>query len=176
MADSRDGVKAPSIKDLDEAQRSALLAFRAQHGRQWRADLASGWARAAYPGYLQQIRNEFGPEWLYGLKDPAYQLRVVLATADGCEGVFTAALDKAAEVEQGRITWSPREPDGETVRVDIWRANGSEAEHCELDGDTWRAIEDADRDVALWSAVLLGADLEAAVQEVREEVRAGARP
>lgn len=61
--------KAPSIWDLDEGQRAALLEFREQNGRNWKSKLLSGWTRAAFPGHLQAIRNQFGPEWLNSVKD-----------------------------------------------------------------------------------------------------------
>lgn len=56
--------KRPSLADLTPEQRDALIAFAQEHGRNWKAALISGWLRAAFPGYLQQIRNSFGPEWL----------------------------------------------------------------------------------------------------------------
>lgn len=50
--------------DLTEEQAAALEAFAAQHGADWRRKLNDGWLRAAYPGPLQQVRNQFGPTWL----------------------------------------------------------------------------------------------------------------
>jgi hypothetical protein len=49
---------------LTSEQEAALIAFAARHGRRWRSILAQGWERAAYPGPLQEIRNQFGPSWL----------------------------------------------------------------------------------------------------------------
>jgi hypothetical protein len=51
--------------DLTPAQAAALQAFAKQHGDNWREPLVLGWMQAAYPGALQQIRNQFGPTWLY---------------------------------------------------------------------------------------------------------------
>lgn len=59
--------KRPSLADLTPEQRGALIAFAQEHGRNWKATLLAGWLRAAFPGYLQQIRNSFGPEWLMKL-------------------------------------------------------------------------------------------------------------
>jgi hypothetical protein len=51
---------------LTNEQEAALIAFAALHGRRWKSVLAEGWQRAAYPGPLQEIRNQFGPSWLAG--------------------------------------------------------------------------------------------------------------
>lgn len=51
-------------------QTAALLEFAKQHGPNWKEDLAAGWQRAAYPGPLQQVRNQLGPEWLEGYQLP----------------------------------------------------------------------------------------------------------
>jgi len=56
--------KRPSLAELTPEQREALITFARKHGRGWKAALVAGWLRAAFPGYLQQIRNDFGPEWL----------------------------------------------------------------------------------------------------------------
>lgn len=45
-------------------QATALLAFASEHGDDWKRILSAGWIRAAFPGYLQQVRNAFGPDWL----------------------------------------------------------------------------------------------------------------
>jgi len=56
--------KRPSLADLTPERRSALIAFAREHGRGWKSVLLAGWLRAAFPGYLQQIRNSHGPAWL----------------------------------------------------------------------------------------------------------------
>lgn len=50
-------------------QLAALDAFRLRQGRKWKALLRFAWGSGIWPagaasGYLQQLRNQFGPEWL----------------------------------------------------------------------------------------------------------------
>jgi hypothetical protein len=57
-------------RDLTPEQTAAIEAFAQEHGghqaqRKWREALSDGWMRAAYPGPLQQVRNQFGPMWLF---------------------------------------------------------------------------------------------------------------
>ncbi len=64
-------------QELTEAQRLAVLAYAAEHGRNWKSDLSADWMRAAarvrgeHSGELQQVRNTLGPSWLrrVSLKD-----------------------------------------------------------------------------------------------------------
>lgn len=53
-----------SFAPLTPEQLAALRGFAAEHGRTWKAKLGLGWARAAYPGPLQALRNSHGPAWL----------------------------------------------------------------------------------------------------------------
>ncbi|SEI14545.1 hypothetical protein [Paraburkholderia hospita] len=50
----------------------ALVKFRSENGRTWKHKLLSGWLRAAFPGELQRLRNDFGPEWLTRVKDSEF--------------------------------------------------------------------------------------------------------
>lgn len=50
-------------------QLAALDRFRLRQGRKWKALLRFAWGSGIYPGgadsgYLQQLRNLLGPEWL----------------------------------------------------------------------------------------------------------------
>ena len=56
--------KKATLQDLTIEQAAALTEFRLKNGPDWKEKLAAGWMKAAYPGPLQQIRNNFGPEWL----------------------------------------------------------------------------------------------------------------
>lgn len=56
------------LDKLESDQRFALLDFKAKHGTGWRSKLLLGWERASFPGVLQRIRNELGPEWLATVK------------------------------------------------------------------------------------------------------------
>lgn len=161
--------QSASINDLDPAQRVALISFRAQNGRNWKQKLLDGWLRAAYPGHLQAIRNQFGPEWLAEVKDvPTYRLNVVLKSADGCEGTFCVSLNgRGVPDRESPIVWTPREPDEHTVSAAFRRYSGDElqAEHA-VDGDFWRAVEDGDLEDDLYESMLKGAPLDDAVEAV----------
>lgn len=62
----------PSLSQLPPDLLGALVKFRSENGRTWKHKLLSGWLRAAFPGELQRLRNEFGPEWLTGVKDSEF--------------------------------------------------------------------------------------------------------
>lgn len=158
--------KNPSIDDLNAGQRAALMTFRAQNGRSWKQKLLDGWQRAAYPGALQQIRNQFGPEWLTKLRHvPDYRLDVSVKTADGCVGTYSVSLGNRGQPKDGPITWFPREPDAETDSVTIKCYDGDELkQEYVTDGDLWRALEDGDLHEELWDNVLKGLPLAEAIE------------
>lgn len=60
------------LECLTPEQREALIHFRNTHGRSWKTLLLQGWERSKYPGPLQQIRNQYGPEWLAKLPLSAF--------------------------------------------------------------------------------------------------------
>ncbi len=62
------------LDQLEGGQLEALSRFRDEAGPRWRAKLLAGWIRAAYPGHLQAIRNQLGPEWLATVKDDHFRL------------------------------------------------------------------------------------------------------
>lgn len=69
--DAASGISNAQVATLSLLQLEAIRVFRTLKGRSWKAELNSCWSRASYPGLgaqhaavLQQIRNEFGPEWL----------------------------------------------------------------------------------------------------------------
>ncbi|MDH0342041.1 hypothetical protein [Chromobacterium haemolyticum] len=159
-------VARSSIDDLDHAQRAALITFRAQNGRSWKQKLNDGWLKAAYPGPLQQIRNQFGPEWLANLKHvPTYRLDVTLLAVDGSEGHFSVSLDAQGRAAESVATWSPQKPDVETESVTIQCYDGDElkAEHV-ADGDFWRELESGGHSEELWDSVLKGLPLAEAIE------------
>lgn len=49
-------------------QMKALREFAAKNGRNWKSELNRLWFSGGTYGYLQQIRNEFGPRWLMNLR------------------------------------------------------------------------------------------------------------
>lgn len=64
------GGVASNPSELTEAQRRAVLAYAAEHGRNWKSDLRADWMRASarvggeHSAELQQVRNTLGPSWL----------------------------------------------------------------------------------------------------------------
>lgn len=63
--------------ELNEGQRSAVATFADANGRDWKDKLHALWGNGNYrsrgidtnqAALLQQVRNEFGPEWLSGVK------------------------------------------------------------------------------------------------------------
>lgn len=58
-----------TLEDLDKDQADALLIFATDNGRYWKQALREAWMTGNYSGFagsgfLQQIRNNYGPEWL----------------------------------------------------------------------------------------------------------------
>jgi hypothetical protein len=56
--------KKATLQDLTMEQAAALTEFRLNNGPDWKEKLLAGWMIAAFPGPLQQIRNDLGPAWL----------------------------------------------------------------------------------------------------------------
>jgi hypothetical protein len=61
------------LDQLEAGQLEALSRFREESGARWKSKLLAGWVRAAYPGHLQAIRNQLGPEWLATVKDEHFR-------------------------------------------------------------------------------------------------------
>ena len=66
----------PEPLALTREQRAAVLSFEQKHGDDWKDKLSSAWTTGKYKGMdkeqsasLQQVRNNFGPEWLADLKE-----------------------------------------------------------------------------------------------------------
>lgn len=49
---------------LSAEQLAALTEYAERKGRYWKNDLNLAWYNASESGYLQEIRNQFGPSWL----------------------------------------------------------------------------------------------------------------
>ena len=64
--------KTKTIYTLDADQLAALRTFADANGRDWKFKLNHAWSSGRYReyngtdnyGYLQQVRNTFGPSWL----------------------------------------------------------------------------------------------------------------
>ena len=63
------------IKKPNAEQRAALRDYAARNGRDWKRKLSDDWSRAGSARFdrdrwslLQQVRNQFGPSWLYKVK------------------------------------------------------------------------------------------------------------
>jgi len=61
-------------------QVTAVIAYAKEKGKDWKAKLNADWLRAAamikgrHSPLLQQVRNQFGPEWLAKFDGRRYQL------------------------------------------------------------------------------------------------------
>jgi hypothetical protein len=63
-------------KQISKEQLDALVMFAAEYGVRWKSSLRHAWETGDYEGFehsgwLQTVRNEFGPSWLvrFNLKD-----------------------------------------------------------------------------------------------------------
>lgn len=65
--------RANAVPELTDDQRAAVVAFRDANGRDWKDKLGALWMNGSYSrrgidmdqaALLQQVRNQFGPEWL----------------------------------------------------------------------------------------------------------------
>lgn len=52
------------MKQPTPQQLAALRKYARENGRSWKTQLASDWLAGRTEGYLQQVRNQFGPSWL----------------------------------------------------------------------------------------------------------------
>lgn len=97
MKKPREGKVSAGLKDAQPGRRHGptdeqlcvLEAFRAAHGRHWKARLRDLWLTgrdAARPGgaLLRQIRNTFGPRWLQEYQPGAWTPPPVHSTAAAC--------------------------------------------------------------------------------------------
>lgn len=62
----------PEPNELDDDMVRALLAWRADHGRYWKHELAKAWLNGQDEHYrlgqsLRRVRNTCGPTWLADL-------------------------------------------------------------------------------------------------------------
>lgn len=58
------------------AQRAALAAYAAIHGRRWKFALNQDWMNARSTGELHVLRNSHGPSWLAAYKLPVADQQV----------------------------------------------------------------------------------------------------
>lgn len=62
---------ARTLDELNPEQQAAIRRFAAAHGRGWKTLLAKAWSRdqlVADAVLLRQVRNQFGPRWLSGVR------------------------------------------------------------------------------------------------------------
>lgn len=104
-------------------------------------------------------------------------VRVTLSTADSCTGTQIYGLKPSYyPVTIEEIEWEPQEPDAETVSVEVEVCFDSGAHFVDLDGDQFRALEEAGKFDAFLGALARENPDEA--DEILREVSAapGARP
>jgi hypothetical protein len=87
-----------ALLELDPQEREAIIQFRQEHGRRWKHHLLQGWMRAAFPGPLQRVRNNFGPEWLARVKEADFLKRsTVKENKSGAEDSSTPTAAQARQ-------------------------------------------------------------------------------
>ncbi len=110
-----------ALDELNTEQRAAIIQFRERFGRNWKSKLMAGWLRAAYPGALQQIRNELGPEWLVKVKESDFKTEMeeghkqlpemcLIFVADAEPGSYVRAV-KRGESGSFATTYDVADPD-----------------------------------------------------------------
>lgn len=62
-----------ALSQLTDEQRNAIVAFREQHGRNWKAKLGSLWLSPRSQGHLHVVRNTLGPEWLQSVREADFK-------------------------------------------------------------------------------------------------------
>jgi hypothetical protein len=72
-------MKKPKLSDLAPEQAFALHLWQSYQGRNWKTVLETSWTISTYLWgfpeqncYLQQIRNQKGPQWLRTLPDSEF--------------------------------------------------------------------------------------------------------
>ena len=83
------------MKNPTMEQTKALLEFAHMHGPAWKEKLAEGWERSAYPGLLQEVRNDLCPEWLAEMTLPTLYETTEYSVCQGC--LFFLAYDDVPE-------------------------------------------------------------------------------
>jgi hypothetical protein len=95
-----------TYQDLTPEQSDALEAFALEHdklgGVGWRLKLGEGWACAAYPGPLQQVRNSHGGQWLTEVY--AWRWRATVPSWE--RPTFDPVTGHPSEPSEGAARWS----------------------------------------------------------------------
>lgn len=85
-------------------QLAALIAFANKHGKEWKDRLLDGWRHSDYPGALQQVRNQLGPEWLATFELPEEEVPVPPASPEELRAYLEVSRDRAyLEVSREKI-------------------------------------------------------------------------
>ncbi len=115
--------KAP--KRPNNEQVAVLIEFAREHSPHWKRELNAGWLRAAYPGALQQVRNNFGPEWLE---------RVTFAHLQDWQAEATTAPDvtEARAVSQATEASAPAQESPDQENGPEEATQGSQEDQTEL--------------------------------------------
>lgn len=109
---------------LTPEQLQALRQFAQANGRRWKSALNTLWMNGAYnnavlgdadPGYLQQIRNTFGPTWL--VRFSFKKVWVIVHLPPGTPPEIQAKIVAVCTSEVEAVTYigetlEPRDPEG----------------------------------------------------------------
>lgn len=103
-----------ALSQLTDEQRNAVVAFREQHGRNWKEKLGSLWLSPRSQGHLHVVRNTLGPEWLQSVREADF--KAVAKAAEKAEHAAPSDITHPVRGEQNlhdHITL----PDGRCVHV-----------------------------------------------------------
>lgn len=118
-------------QEPSEEQKAALLAFISANGRDWKDKLSAAWASGNYrfiskdnQALLQQVRNDFGPEWLAGVYVNQLALsRPVPASKEDQQALkkngqaVTSHMDAQTRWGEGQRLFAFHEQDGKPVEL-----------------------------------------------------------
>lgn len=119
------------VQEPSAEQKAAVLAFMSANGKDWKDKLSAAWASGSYrfiskdnQALLQQVRNEFGPEWLARVSaDQLSDGRPLLASRDDQQALkkngqaVTSHMDAQTRWNDGQRLFAFHEQGGKPVEL-----------------------------------------------------------
>lgn len=124
-------------KGLTPEQREHLLKYAEENGHGWKQKLNLDWMRAAarvggeHSGYLQQVRNQLGPEWLSkvtleqirqsGVETCSLTTEGFVFNAEWARSLTREQREQVAAHERGHVPFLPAMPSAAPILAEIDR-------------------------------------------------------
>lgn len=119
------------VQEPSAEQKAAVLAFMSANGKDWKDKLSAAWASGSYrfiskdnQALLQQVRNDFGPEWLAKISvDQLSDGRPLPATKEDQQALkkngqaVTSHMDAQSRWNEGQRLFAFHEQDGKPVEL-----------------------------------------------------------